>query len=173
MQIASLPLAAHHAELQEIAFELALEDRRSQGDARANLGEHGSRVAIPFRQGCRRRSQAGSGGSKRLGSGGLGAAGAAVVVRQAPAAKPNGKKSADATPPPPPAPTLFEVVLKDAGPNKQEVARIIKTLTGLGLREAITFVDQAPAVVKGQLSAADAESIKVQLVNAGATVEIK
>ncbi len=67
----------------------------------------------------------------------------------------------------------FDVILKDAGPNKLNVVKIVKTLTGLGLKEAKDVVDAAPGPVKEKVSKEEAEAIKAQLVEAGAVVEIK
>jgi len=67
----------------------------------------------------------------------------------------------------------FDVILKDAGANKLNVVKIVKTLTGLGLKEAKDVVDAAPGPVKEKISKEEAEAIKAQLVEAGAVVEIK
>ena len=67
----------------------------------------------------------------------------------------------------------FDVILKDAGANKLNVVKIVKTLTGLGLKEAKDVVDAAPGPVKEKISKEEAEAIKAQLVEAGATVEVK
>jgi len=71
------------------------------------------------------------------------------------------------------AQTEFDVILKDAGAGKLNVVKIVKTLTGLGLKEAKDLVDAAPGPVKEKISKEEAEAIKAQLVEAGATVEIK
>lgn len=71
------------------------------------------------------------------------------------------------------AQTEFDVILKDAGAGKLNVVKIVKTLTGLGLKEAKDLVDAAPGPVKEKVSKEEAEAIKAQLVEAGATVEIK
>jgi large subunit ribosomal protein L7/L12 len=84
------------------------------------------------------------------------------------------------TPEPAPAPTpeplpetqTYDVILKDAGPNKLNVVKIVKTVTGLGLKEAKDVVDQN-GVVKANVGREEAEAIKAQLVEAGATVEIR
>ena len=65
--------------------------------------------------------------------------------------------------------TEFTVTLKDAGPNKLNVVKVVKTVTGLGLKEAKDVVD-ANGVVKEKVSKEEAEAIKAQLVEAGATV---
>lgn len=72
-----------------------------------------------------------------------------------------------------PQQTEFDVLLKDAGANHLNVVKIVKTLTGLGLRESRDLVDAAPSVVKEKVSREEAEAIRAQLVEAGATVEIK
>lgn len=69
--------------------------------------------------------------------------------------------------------TEFDVILKDAGAGKLNVVKVVKTLTGLGLKEAKDLVDAAPGVVKEKVSKEEAEAIKAQLVEAGATVEVK
>jgi large subunit ribosomal protein L7/L12 len=69
--------------------------------------------------------------------------------------------------------TEFDVVLKAAGPSKLAVVKLVKELTGLGLKEAKDVVDSAPSNVKEGLPKADAEGIKKQLEEAGAEVELK
>ena len=69
--------------------------------------------------------------------------------------------------------TEFDVVLKAAGANKLAVVKLVKELTGLGLKEAKDVVDGAPSNVKEGLPKADAEGIKKQLEEAGAEVELK
>ena len=69
--------------------------------------------------------------------------------------------------------TSFNVVLKSAGANKLNVVKIVKELTGLGLKEAKDLVDGAPKPVKEGVSKEEAESIKAQLTEAGAEVEVK
>lgn len=69
--------------------------------------------------------------------------------------------------------TEFDVVLASAGTQKIGVIKVVRELTGLGLKEAKALVDGAPAPVKEKISKADAESIKAKLEEAGATVEIK
>jgi large subunit ribosomal protein L7/L12 len=69
--------------------------------------------------------------------------------------------------------TAFDVILKNAGPNKLQVVKVVKELTGLGLKEAKDLVDGAPKPVKEGTSKEDAESIKAKLVEAGAEVEVK
>lgn len=69
--------------------------------------------------------------------------------------------------------TEFNVVLVSAGEKKVNVIKVVRELTGLGLKEAKAVVDGAPGSVKEGVSKADAESMKAALVEAGATVEIK
>ena len=69
--------------------------------------------------------------------------------------------------------TAFDVVLKNAGASKLGVVKLVKELTGLGLKEAKELVDGAPSVVKEGLAKADAEGLKKQLEEAGAEVELK
>jgi len=69
--------------------------------------------------------------------------------------------------------TEFDVVLKEAGEKKVNVIKVVRALTGLGLKEAKDMVDGAPATVKEGASKADAEDAKKQLEEAGATVELK
>lgn len=67
----------------------------------------------------------------------------------------------------------FDVVLKAAGNEKLKVVKLVKELTGLGLKEAKELVDGAPGVVKESLAKADAEALKAQLEEVGAEVELK
>jgi len=69
--------------------------------------------------------------------------------------------------------TAFDVILADAGAAKLGVVKIVKDITGLGLKEAKDLVDGAPKPIKEGISKADAEGIKKQLEEAGAKVEIK
>ena len=68
--------------------------------------------------------------------------------------------------------TSFNVVLKSAGASKLNVVKIVKDLTGLGLKEAKELVDGAPKNVKEGVSKAEAEDLKAKLTEAGAEVEI-
>ena len=68
--------------------------------------------------------------------------------------------------------TAFDVVLKSGGANKLQVVKIVKDLTGLGLKEAKELVDGAPKNVKEGVSKAEAEDLKAKLSEAGAEVEI-
>jgi large subunit ribosomal protein L7/L12 len=69
--------------------------------------------------------------------------------------------------------TAFDVILKEAGGAKLAVVKLVKDLTGLGLKEAKDLVDQAPKEIKTGVDKAEAESLKKQLEEAGAVVEIK
>lgn len=69
--------------------------------------------------------------------------------------------------------TKFDVILKSGGQAKLQVVKLVKDLTGLGLKEAKAVVDAAPAPVKEGVSKEEAESLKAQLEEAGAEVEIK
>ena len=69
--------------------------------------------------------------------------------------------------------TEFDVVLTDAGSSKINVIKVVREITGLGLKEAKEKVDGAPQTIKEGASKAEAEDIKKQLEEAGATVELK
>ena len=69
--------------------------------------------------------------------------------------------------------TAFDVVLKSGGANKLSVVKIVKDLTGLGLKEAKDLVDGAPKNVKEGVSKAEADSVAAKLKEAGADVEVK
>ncbi len=69
--------------------------------------------------------------------------------------------------------TNFDVVLKAPGANKLQIVKLVKELTGLGLKEAKDVVDGAPKTIKEGLPKDEAESLKKQLVEAGAEVELK
>ncbi len=69
--------------------------------------------------------------------------------------------------------TEFTVILKAAGENKVNTIKVVRTITGLGLKEAKDLVDGAPKPVKEGVSKADADAIAKQLTEAGATCEIK
>lgn len=94
---------------------------------------------------------------------GIEPAAAAVAVAAAPGA---GVEAAEEK-------TNFDVVLKAAGAAKLQVVKLVKELTGLGLKEAKELVDNAPSTVKEGLAKADAEGMKKQLEEAGAEVELK
>ncbi|MCI5728215.1 MAG: 50S ribosomal protein L7/L12 [Clostridia bacterium] len=69
--------------------------------------------------------------------------------------------------------TEFDVVLKSFGSNKINVIKVVREITGLGLKEAKELVDGAPKNVKEGVSKDEAESIKTKLTEAGAEVEVK
>ena len=69
--------------------------------------------------------------------------------------------------------TSFDVVLTAAGGQKIQVIKVVRALTGLGLKEAKDLVDSAPNAVKEGVARDEADSIKAQLEEAGATVEVK
>ena len=69
--------------------------------------------------------------------------------------------------------TAFNVILKSGGASKLNVVKIVKDLTGLGLKEAKELVDGAPKAIKEGVSKAEAEEVKTKLTEAGADVEIQ
>jgi large subunit ribosomal protein L7/L12 len=69
--------------------------------------------------------------------------------------------------------TAFDVVLQAAGDKKIQVIKVVRAITGLGLKEAKDLVDGAPNAVKEGVAQDEADSIKAQLEEAGATVEVK
>jgi large subunit ribosomal protein L7/L12 len=69
--------------------------------------------------------------------------------------------------------TSFDVVLAAAGPNKIPVIKVIRELTGLGLKEAKAVADEAPKPVKEGVAREEADQMKAKLEEAGATVEVK
>ncbi|MGB9662566.1 MAG: 50S ribosomal protein L7/L12 [Moorellaceae bacterium] len=69
--------------------------------------------------------------------------------------------------------TEFDVILKSAGDKKINVIKVVREITGLGLKEAKDLVDGAPKPVKEKVSKEEAESIKAKLEEAGAVVELK
>src|SRR5262245_20989418 len=69
--------------------------------------------------------------------------------------------------------TSFDVVLAEAGGQKIQVIKVVRAVTGLGLKEAKDLVDSAPKAVKEGVAQDEADSIKAQLEEAGATVELK
>ncbi len=93
---------------------------------------------------------------------GIEPAAAAVAVAAGPAAGPAVEEK-----------TSFDVVLKAPGAEKLKVVKLVKELTGLGLKEAKEMVDGAPNTLKEGLSKADAEALKAQLEEVGAEVELK
>ena len=69
--------------------------------------------------------------------------------------------------------TEFDLILKNAGANKIGVIKVVRALTGLGLKEAKDIVDNAPKTLKEAISKEDAEKLVAELKEAGATAEIK
>jgi large subunit ribosomal protein L7/L12 len=69
--------------------------------------------------------------------------------------------------------TAFDVVLKAAGPNKLQIVKLVKDLTGLGLKEAKDLVDAAPKPIKEGIAKDEAEGLRKSLEEAGAEVEVK
>ena len=96
---------------------------------------------------------------------GIEPAAAAVAVAAAPAAGGAAPAAEEKT--------SFDVELKSAGAAKLQIVKLVKELTGLGLKEAKDLVDAAPSVIKEGLSKDDAENMKKQLTDAGAEVELK
>jgi large subunit ribosomal protein L7/L12 len=92
---------------------------------------------------------------------GVSAAAAVAVAGPAAAAAPVEEK------------TEFNVIMTSFGANKIEVIKVIRAITGLGLKEAKDMVEGVPAAVKEGIAKAEAEDIKKKLTDAGATVEIK
>jgi large subunit ribosomal protein L7/L12 len=91
---------------------------------------------------------------------------AAPVAAAAPAAAGDGAAAAEEQ-------TAFDVVLTEAGGQKIGVIKVVRAITGLGLKEAKDLVDSAPKAVKEAVAREEADSIKAQLEEAGATVEVK
>ena len=96
---------------------------------------------------------------------GIEPAAAAVAVAAGSAAGGAGEAAAEKT--------EFDVILKSAGANKLAVVKLVKDLTGLGLKEAKEVVDGAPSKVKEGVSKEEAEGLKKSLEEAGAEVELK
>jgi large subunit ribosomal protein L7/L12 len=94
---------------------------------------------------------------------GVSAAAAAVAVAAAPAAAAAAAEEK----------TEFDVILTGAGDNKVNTIKVVRTITGLGLKEAKDLVDGAPKAVKEGVSKADADAVAKQLIEAGATCEVK
>ncbi len=91
---------------------------------------------------------------------------AAAAVAAAPAAAAEGGAAAEEQ-------TEFDVVLTEAGANKVAVIKVVRAITGLGLKEAKGAVDEAPSTLKEGVDKAEAEKIKAQLEEAGAKAELK
>ncbi|HCA27335.1 MAG TPA: 50S ribosomal protein L7/L12 [Betaproteobacteria bacterium] len=95
----------------------------------------------------------------------FGVSAAAAVAVAAPAAAGGGEAAEEKT--------EFDVVLTAVGDNKVNVIKVVRTITGLGLKEAKELVDGAPKAIKEAVSKADAEAIQKQVTEAGGTCEIK
>ena len=95
---------------------------------------------------------------------GVSAAAPAAVVAAAPGAGPAAEEKAEKT--------SFDVILKAAGDKKIQVIKVVRTVTGLGLKEAKDLVDGAPGKVKQGVAKEEAEKIKKELEESGATVEL-
>jgi len=91
---------------------------------------------------------------------------AAAAVAAAPAAAAEAGAAAEEK-------TEFDVLMTSFGANKVGVIKVVRTITGLGLKEAKDMVEGAPSTVKEAASKADADDIKKQLEEAGASVELK
>ena len=100
---------------------------------------------------------------------GIEPAAAAVAVAAGPVAGGGGADAGDAAA----AQTEFDVILKSAGGQKLKVVKLVKDLTGLGLKEAKDLVDAAPKTLKEKCPKDEAEALKAKLEEVGAEVEIK
>ena len=96
----------------------------------------------------------------------FGVSAAAPVAAAAPAAADSGAEAAEEK-------SEFEIFIAEVGDKKIDVIKAVRTITGLGLKEAKAIVDGAPASVKEGANKEEAESAKSQLEEAGATVELK
>ncbi|WP_439182431.1 50S ribosomal protein L7/L12 [Carboxylicivirga taeanensis] len=90
---------------------------------------------------------------------------AAAVAVAGPAAGGDGDAAAEQT--------EFDVILKSAGGSKLAIVKLVKEMTGVGLKEAKELVDKAPAPLKEKITKEEAEALKSQLEEAGAEVELK
>ncbi|MCW3786201.1 50S ribosomal protein L7/L12 [Plebeiibacterium sediminum] len=90
---------------------------------------------------------------------------AAAVAVAGPAASADGDAAEEQT--------EFDVILKSAGSSKLAIVKLVKEMTGVGLKEAKELVDKAPAPLKEKVSKEEAEALKTQLTEAGAEVELK
>ena len=94
---------------------------------------------------------------------------AAAAVVQGPAVGPGAATAQEAAPPK----TEFDVVLEAIGPNKINVIKVVRAATSLGLKEAKDLVEAAPKEIKTGISKDDAEKLRKELEDAGATVKVK
>jgi len=97
---------------------------------------------------------------------GIEPAAAAAVAVAAPAHAADGGSQAEEK-------STFDIILKSPGGQKLNVVKLVKEITGLGLKEAKELVDAAPKAVKEGVSKADADAVAKQLIEAGATAEVK
>ncbi|SRR5258708_1264304 len=96
-----------------------------------------------------------------------------VTIAAAAAAVPAAGAGGGAAAPAAEAQTEFDVVLKEAGGKKIQVIKVVREITGLGLKEAKDLVDGAPQTVKSGVSKDESAAIKAKLEEQGATVEVK
>src|SRR5439155_19453334 len=96
-----------------------------------------------------------------------------VTIAAAAAAAPAAGGGGGAAPPAAEAQTEFDVVLKEAGGKKIQVIKVVREITGLGLKEAKDLVDGAPQTVKAGVSKDEAAALKAKLEEQGAVVEVK
>ena len=96
----------------------------------------------------------------------FGVSAAAVAVAAAPAAGGDQRAAAQEK-------SEYEVVLKSAGASKMKVIKVVKDLTGLGLKEAKELVDNAPKTIKENVAKAEADDMKAKLEEVGAEIELK
>jgi len=96
-----------------------------------------------------------------------------VTISAAAAAAPAGGGAGAATAPASEEKTEFDVVLKEAGAKKIQVIKVVREITGLGLKEAKDLVDGAPQTVKSGVTKDEAASLKAKLEEQGAAVEVK
>jgi large subunit ribosomal protein L7/L12 len=94
---------------------------------------------------------------------------ATAVAAAAPAAAPSGDGAGEAAE----EQTAFDVLLQAAGEKKIQVIKVVRAATGLGLKEAKALVDEAPKPVKEGIDKEEAERLRTELQEAGATVEVK
>jgi large subunit ribosomal protein L7/L12 len=94
---------------------------------------------------------------------------ATAVAAAAPAAAPTGDGAAEAAE----EQTAFDVLLQAAGEKKIQVIKVVRAATGLGLKEAKALVDEAPKPVKEGIDKEEADRLRTELEEAGATVEVK
>ncbi len=99
--------------------------------------------------------------------------GVSAAVAAAPVAPAGGAAAGAPAAPAVEEQTEFAAVLTQVGPNKIPVIKVVREITGLGLKEAKDLVDSAPKAIKEGVSREEAESIKAKLAEVGATVEIK